>query len=316
MKKIVLISILSLTILLSDTVNLKPGWNLIGIPSEDSASIVATNQMISKATGGGVGNTNSFVYLKELDFSRGNFILGQGYWIKVEGNQNISFDYTRASKIPSSLVLKAGWNLVYPFSTISASDLSKYPAIEKATGGGVGNTNNFVYLKEINFSRGETLENQAYWIKVDDSVSSITLDFADFIYRAWGIGGDSNSSMANIRINGVNYTALVYSKQDIEQSNASTLGDFTLFQGSINSKNLPSLQINSDYLNEDIKIKVFKGTTIFDDTTIVYESDTLTANNSVVNFGSVSFENDDDYSVPYDKSITDANLLPPKSPIF
>ena len=307
MKKLFLMIMTCANFLWAETLILKEGWNLIGIPSTDSVTILETNSEIEKATGGGVGNTNSFVYLKD-SFSRGSFLLGQAYWIK--SSSDTSLEYT-SSITPSSITLSEGWNLIYPFSTISAESLADYPEIEKATGGGVGNTNSFVYLKDV-FSRGETLENQGYWIKASSSFDMI---FEMFDYRAWGIGGDDISSKANIRINGIPYTVFIYSTLDILQSNASSSGDFTLFTGSSLGKTVPAIQINADYTDQNVKLKFFASDSVFDDTTLVYESDPLVANASLVEYGNLVFANPDDYSVPQP---TDSNpeLLPPASPTF
>lgn len=310
MKKSFLLMLCCISFLFSDEITLKPGWNLVGIPSEDSASVLTNILNISKSTGGGVGNSNNFVYLKDLNFSRGDFLLGQGYWIKLEGNDNKVFEYTKVTDIPSQLVLKSGWNLVYPFRTLKASDLSKYPEIEKATGGGVGNTNNFVYLKEINFSRGESLEGQGYWIKVADEVDEVILNFIDFDYRVWGIGGDSSSSMSTLRVNGIPYTIFIYSTHNVEQSNSSISGEFTLFKGSINNKDVPILQINDDYLNKDVKIK------IFNENTIVSQSNIFIPNNGVIDYENIIIENKDDFSVPFLKDNLKNELTPPLSPTF
>lgn len=311
MKKSLLIVVLFISFVFSDELTLKPGWNLVGIASEDAASVLSSTTEISKATGGGVGNKNSFVYLKDLNYSRGNFLLGQAYWIKLEGNENKIFEYTKVSSTPSQLVLKSGWNLVYPFKTLKASDLANYPQIEKATGGGVGNSNSFVYLKEINYSRGESLPNQGYWIKVSDSVDEVVLNFVDFDYRAWGVGGDSNNSKSSFRLNGIDYTMLVYSLVNISPSESSSSNNFTLMSGTVLNKNIPSIQINEDYLNKKVILKIFKSKSVFDDTTLVFKSDEILINSNSISFLNIVFKTKDDF-IPISPS--DDNIeLPPKT---
>jgi hypothetical protein len=308
MRKLLYLGLFLFSSLISDTLILKSGWNLIGIPSTNSASILSNNSQIEKATGGGVGNTNSFVYLKSINFSRGNFLLGSAYWVKALSDTTL--EYTKTST-PNKISLKTGWNLIYPFNTILASEFSKYPQIEKATGGGVGNTNSFVYLKSINFARGESLPNQGYWVK---ATSAFDLIFQGFDYRAWGIGGDGNSSKAIVRINGIGYTVLVYSKLNIEQSNANSSGEFTFLRGTALNKTVSELQINADYNTKEVKLKFFDNQSIFDDTTLIYESNTLIANNDIVNYEFIDFVNPNDYSIPQPENIDGLN--PPKSPLF
>lgn len=306
MKKLFLCMALLISSLFADTLVLKSGWNLIGIPSSDTASILSNNTQIEKATGGGVGNTNSFVYLKSINYSRGNFLLGNAYWIKVLSDTTI--DYTKAST-PNKISLKSGWNLVYPFNTILASDFSGYPEIEKATGGGVGNTNSFVYLKSINYSRGESLPNQGYWVK---ATADFDMIFSSFDYRAWGIAGDDISSKASLRVNGIDYTVFAYSTLDV--SDVSQSPDFTFIQATALGKTIPAIQISSDYNTHEVKLKIFESQDTFDNTTLIVESDVLVANNDVLNFGNIVFDNPNDYSVPMP---TDTNIaMPPSSPTF
>ncbi|XPV67463.1 MAG: hypothetical protein ACNI25_09055 [Halarcobacter sp.] len=308
MKKMYLFLLLSSSFLLADSLELKEGWNLIGIPSTDSASILSNNSNIEKATGGGEGNTNAFTYLKSINYSRGDFLLGQAYWVKSLNNTTLT--YTKSS-VPTKIALKQGWNLIYPFETIQASDLANYPEVEKATGGGVGNTSSFTYLKSINYSRGESLPNQGYWIK---ATANFDMIFKMFDYRAWGIGGDEIASKASLRVNGLPYTVFIYSTQNIDQSNANSSGEFTLFQGTMLSKTVSAIQINADYFNQEVVLKVFEGETTFDNTTFIAQSDIFTANNDVVNFGNLTFVNPNDYSVP---TPTDTSIeMPPSSPVF
>ena len=211
MKKIFLGFILFVSTIYADTINLKTGWNLIGIPSSLSASSLSSNSNILSATGGGVGGGANFTYNKQYSqYASGNFILGQGYWIKVDADTTL--DYVKENT-PSSILLKTGWNLIHPINTLVATELSQYPQILSATGGGVGGGANFTYNKQYSqYASGETILGQGYWIKVSED---LTLEFSGFDYRAWGVGGDDINSMATIRINGIEYSILVYSKLDI-----------------------------------------------------------------------------------------------------
>ena len=307
MKKILTVIVLFHALLVADTVELKTGWNLIGIPSTELASMLSNNTNIEKATGGGVGNTNAFTYLKSINYSRGNFILGQAYWVKALNDTTLN--YTKTST-PNKIMLTQGWNLIYPFKTLPASDLANYPEVEKATGGGVGNTNAFTFLKSINYSRGETLPNQGYWVK---ATAQFDMIFQSFDYIAWDVGGANIANNSTFRLNGVLYTMYVYSTQDIDQSNASGAGDFTLFQGTVSSKNIPAISINGDYVNNEVALKIFKGENNTTAEALVLESEPLLANNNVVAFN-LTIQNPDDFR-PI--SPTDTNIeMPPVAPVF
>jgi hypothetical protein len=302
MKKIIASSLLLCSLVSADTVDVKIGWNLIGIPSTQSASILSNHDHIEKASGGGVGNTSSFAYLKSRNFSRGNFVLGQAYWIKATSDTTLT--YTKTST-PNKISLKAGWNLIYPFKTIAASDLAEYPEIEKAAGGGVGNTSSFAYLKSRNFARGESLPNQGYWVK---STGDFDLIFQSFDYQAWGTGAESKTTF---RLNGIDYTLWGYSTEDYTVDQSAETIDFTLFTGTVLGKTVDDLLIGGLYYDHEIKLKIFGNDTI----TPIYESDTLIANNDSVAFGNIIFENPNDYSVPQPESLS-AELNPPESLTF
>lgn len=312
MKKLILGLSLVCSLSFSDTVELKKGWNLIGVSSNLLSSSLVNNTHILSATGGGVGGGANFTYNKEYSqYASGNFILGQGYWIKVDSDTTL--EYTKASNIPSSVMLKKGWNLIHPLDTLLATDLIQHTEILSATGGGVGGGANFTYNKEYSqYASGETLSGQGYWLKVSDDMELV---FTGYDYRAWGVGGDDINSMASIRINGIEYSVLVYSKLEIEQSNSDNSGNYTSFLGTIFDKTPSQIKISGDYENKEVKFKLFSSDTVFDDTTLVAQTDTFLANNSYVDYGNITFVNPNDYSVPQPTD-TNQDLLPPVSPTF
>lgn len=302
MKKILLSTLITSSILLSDTVTLNEGWNLIGIPSIDSASILSNNQDIEKAGGGGEGNKiNQFAYLKSKNYFNGNFILGQAYWIKALTDTNLK--YTKVS-IPNKISLYEGWNLIYPFKTILASDLANYPEIEKAS----GYENNFIYLKSKNYADGESLPNQGYWVKANSDFDMI---FSSFDYQAWGSGTESKVSF---RLNGVDYTMLAYSTENFTVDESISSG-FTFFNGTVSSFTVNPLLISGVYNTYEIKLKIFETIEDLSNSLPIFESDTFVANNDTVNYGNITFKNPNDYSVPQPENIS-ADLQPPVSPVF
>jgi len=294
------------TTVFSETIQLKEGWNLIGIPSEDSATIFESNSDIELVTGGGAAGSSMF-YMPNIS-SNGNFVLGQGYWIKASNDTTLS--YTKKTTLPSTIQLFEGWNLIYPFTEMSISDFASHPEITLALGGGVGNTNSFFYMPGLSGS-AVTLPNQGYWVKVS---SNIVLTFKMYDYRAWGVGGDTLNSKANIRVNGVTYTVFAYSMLDIEQSNANTGGNVVVVTGDLNGKSFNALALSEDYIDQNLQLKVFESDTLFDETTFVSQSDVKLVSNNQVDFSNLTFNNPNDYSVPVP---TDTSIeMPPASPVF
>ena len=310
MKKIILLILLSFS-LFASSIQLKTGWNLIGILSNDAASSLANNPDVLIATGGGVGGGGSFSYDKNYQqYAYGNFIVGQGYWVKVQKDTNLT--YNELASIPSKITLKEGWNLIHFLSPVAASDLANYPQILIATGGGVGGGGSFSYDKNYQqYAYGTSLDSQGYWVKAD---SQFDMQFNVFNYRAWGVGGDDVSSRSQIRINGVSYTIFAYSTLDIAQSGASTSGTYTAFVGTFLNKSFPQVKISEDYLDKQIVLKVFKSFTVFDSTTLLLSTQSITASGGFKDVGNIALDNPDDYRpiTANDSSIE----LPPLAPSF
>ena len=78
-------SIVATTLINADQVDLKKGWNLIGVDSTDPVTILTTNPYVLKAAGGGVGGGGDFRYdRKYAKYAKGITKDGQGYWFKVD----------------------------------------------------------------------------------------------------------------------------------------------------------------------------------------------------------------------------------------
>jgi len=311
-QKLTTICFLALT-LNADQIQLQEGWNLIGINSTDSASSLTANTNILKATGGGVGGGGDFRYDKEFSqYASGNIKQGQGYWIKA--NTTTSLTYNKSTQNLSSIELLEGWNLINPCIEIDASQiLTKYPNVVKATGGGVGGGGDFRYDREFaQYATGITKDTQGYWFKSDSSFSITCI--SPFEYRAWGMGGDDVNSKLTVMVNGINYTLVSYSKLNIEQSNASTQPDTTVFTGILNQKNITnSFSISNDYNTHEVVIKVFNNDTDFTNDTFLIQSEAIVANNSYLTYN-INIDNPDDYRPiqPIDNNIE----MPPMAPVF
>lgn len=311
-KKLIVFSVLSIA-LNADEIQLKTGWNLIGINSTDPVSELTHNQNILKAAGGGVGGGGNYRYDKSFaQFASGSMKLGQGYWLKTDADTTLS--YTPSTQINSSIELLSGWNLINTCVEIDAKEiLTKYPNVVKAAGGGVGGGGNFRYDKSFaQFASGVTKEGQGYWFKVDEPFSITCIP--PYQYRTWGLGGDEDNSKLTVMVNGVNYTLIAYSNLNIEQSNASTSPDITTFVGTLNSKVITSsFVIANDYNTKDVVIKVFSDENNMTTETLITQSQAITANNSYVTYD-ITIDNADDYR-PIQP--TDTNIeMPPAAPVF
>ncbi len=311
-KRVIALSLLTLS-LNANEIQLKTGWNLIGVNSTDQVSELSKNQNILKAAGGGVGGGGDYRYDKSFaQFASGTMKLGQGYWINT--NADTSLSYTPSSQTNTSIELLSGWNLINTCTEIDAKEiLTKYPNVLKAAGGGVGGGGDFRYDKSFaQYATGLTKEGQGYWFKVDEPFSITCI--APFIYRTWGLGGDADNSKLTVMVNGVYYTLVAYSNLNIEQSNASTSPDITTFIGTLNSKPITnSFVISNDYNTHEVVIKVFSDENNMTNETLITQSQAITANNSYVTYD-IAIQNADDYR-PIQP--TDTNIeMPPSAPLF
>ena len=194
---------------------------------------------------------------------------------------------------------------------IDAIDLADYPSIVKVSTGGV-NSDGFTYSRsKKEYASGTFSPGHAYWIYVDNDMQLI---FNMYNYKAWGIGGDIPFSKAKSRVNGVTYTVLAYSTLDIDSSSANTSGEATIFVGTLMDKDVPHFQINDDYTNKAVRIKVFKGTTDFNDTTYIGQTEPMIANRDYVTYPNIAFTNPDDFR-PLEPSDTNIEM-PPSAPVF
>ena len=302
MKWIISITLL-FSSLFSETIELKEGWNLVGIASEDSATIFETNENITLVTGGGAGGSTMF-YIPNVA-TNGSFKLGQGYWIKA--NADTSLTYTKETNLPSTIELKTGWNLIHPFNAMTIEDFKGYPEVTIALSGGAGNTNQFFYLPSLSGTKA-TLPNQGYWVKVS---SDVVFNFSMYDYRAWGVGGDDLLSKSTIRINGLDYTIFAYSMSDIQQSEAKTGGNVVVVNGDINGKTFEVLALSEDYIDQNLKLKIY----LSSDMTEITSSDVKLVANNQISFSDTILSNPNDYSVPNPEYISD-DLTPPLSPTF
>ena len=122
--KPLLFVLLFLNYLVADTINLKQGWNLVGISSQMTLQELKTqvgDDNLLVVSGGGEtykkgqspAHLNNFVAFKPES----------GYWIKVD--QNSSLEFTPQTTT-SSIDLQAGWNLINPQSFLTLQMLCLY----------------------------------------------------------------------------------------------------------------------------------------------------------------------------------------------
>ena len=156
----------------ANEIQLKSGWNLVGVDSTDSVAILSSNLDVLKAAGGGVGGGGDFRFDKAFSqYATGNMKLGQGYWILADSDTNLT--YTISSQTQVSVELLEGWNLINTCIEINATDiLSQYPNVIKASGGGVGGGGDFRYDKDFaQYAKGTTKVGQGYWFLADKAFS-------------------------------------------------------------------------------------------------------------------------------------------------
>lgn len=310
MKKISLL-LLFYTVLFSASIELKQGWNLIGINSNDAASSLESQVTISKILGGGDGPSKDFRYNKAIAFAAsGNFVVGQSYWAFVDADTQLI--YNEISTLPASIEIVAGWNFINPLSPINAVDLPvDYPFVERMLSGG-NNPNNFIYNSAlpIDFASGTTVEGNGYMLKASQG---FTMYFAVYNYMATGIGTAPGDVKSQLRINGVPYTFIPYSNIEVSLGSTSGAGATTI-AGTVAGKILPAMVISADYDQKNIIFKIYSSTDTFDDTTFVKNTQTFLANGNAVNFGNIALDNVDDFR-PI--NATDSNIeLPPVAPSF
>ena len=91
-------------------------------------------------------------------------------------------------------------------------------------------------------------------------------------YKAFGVGGDMEFSKTEINIKGDVYTLLPFSSLYLDIENVNKDGEYTVFIGKINGEESNPIKVSSNYKNEYIIIKLFKGNTKFNETTFITQS--------------------------------------------
>lgn len=106
--------------------------------------------------------------------------------------------------------------------------------------------------------------------------------YSDYKYRAYSIGGDSASSKTTFTQDKELYTALAFSQKNIDKDSTSTLGYFTIILLHVNG-DTKQLKLSSDYKNSEVVVKVYKSDTLFDKSTLVYETSTIYLDDNYIN---------------------------------
>lgn len=106
--------------------------------------------------------------------------------------------------------------------------------------------------------------------------------YSEYKYRVYSIGGDSTSSKAIFTQDKELYTALAFSQKNIDKDSTSTLGDFTIILLHVND-NTKQLKLSADYKNSEVVVKVYKSDTLFDESTLVYETSTVYLDDNYIN---------------------------------
>lgn len=120
------------------------------------------------------------------------------------------------------------------------------------------------------------------YLLVTFSFGAISETYSDYKYRAYSIGGDSPSSRAIFTQDKDIYTAFAFSQKNIEQESTSTLGDFTIILLHVND-DTKQLKLSADYKNSEVIVKVYKNDTLFNESTLVYETSTIYLDENYIN---------------------------------
>lgn len=123
----------------------------------------------------------------------------------------------------------------------------------------------------------------------------LTLTLQANEYRAWGMGGDSIHSKAEVTLNGVTYVVVPFSDKNIPQSEASTSGDVTTLIVNLKTSKTSKqtqLTISQDYLNSPIELKVYNSTTEFNEDTLkaISTEQYLQDSGTYINVGTINIE--------------------------
>ncbi len=143
--------------LITSTINVNTGWNLISIPIQ--TIVKSKNELFPTSTSYAYGYTNNYIIRDTLE-------IGNGYWLKFETSQNINLLGNSVNQL--SIPLRAGWNLIgslngdIPVNSISTSP----PGI--ITGYIYGYTSNYFIANQLEKGKG-------YWVK---SISNGTMNLA------------------------------------------------------------------------------------------------------------------------------------------
>ncbi|MCI0501376.1 MAG: hypothetical protein L0Y61_06480, partial [Epsilonproteobacteria bacterium] len=163
----------------AQTVNIRTGWNLVGVQEKsmsstgewDIATLVKTYPQIQKITN--VTNTYTAGATRN---SLTKLSVGKGYWVKATADVNVTLNGTPLSN--DEVSLSAGWNLTSFNSNIGSIDSIKsyISSKQKIDGIKIDVITNVTNTFNINSARNSLTSvnsNSGYWVKVQKLAGTV-----------------------------------------------------------------------------------------------------------------------------------------------
>ncbi len=213
--KILILLVLFLGInLIASTIQLKEGWNAIGINSEMSLDSIKQQLgdkllMIQNPQG---TKTYNYNLPSTVTQSFDQFEIGVGYWIKVSSDVDLTYtEESLAGQI--NMNLNAGWNLISPVSELDLDN------IKQQLGNKLLMVQNPQGTKTYNYNLPSTVAQSfdrfesgvGYWIKVSEN-ATLTFDVNNILPNQ-ALDGTLHDSSMQIEYNGSQYTVKVLTDQ-------------------------------------------------------------------------------------------------------
>ncbi len=93
--------------------------------------------------------------------------------------------------------------------------------------------------------------------------------FSEYEYRAFAMGGNTETTKSVFELDGEKYTLVAYSTLNISFDDVSLDSEVNIIIPKLNDKQLPIIQLSNDYSNNHVVFKLFKSQTVFDESTLV-----------------------------------------------
>jgi hypothetical protein len=289
MRWIVLFLVWSVNFLSAEslTLQLKSGWNLVGIHaaltlSDLKQQLGEENLLVIQ----GPERVYKKAYLEQTQLQGLNdfyiFEPGKGYWIKLQHEENLTYTVQPNHQPTQTVTLESGWNLIGALSGLTLTELVQQVGYENLL---IVQGENATYQKSYNEGGHQSVNNfdnftlgKGYWVKVQQNAG------VTFVFNINKVAVDNlgNAVSKTIEIQGKSYTVKVLTNTEPVQENSP--GTIALV-GTINDAESGSLlMINNTYaLNSHFVVQVSQNGQE------IARSDHITYTSSPIHFGSITF---------------------------